>query len=55
MEARLMARLDAFQEAIMERVGVLDASISALTEIERSTNTTMSRTVRLLTIDGPNR
>jgi hypothetical protein len=54
MKARLMGRLNNAQEAIIERLRVLEASIAALSEVARSTNTTMSLIVSLLTNDGPN-
>jgi hypothetical protein len=54
MEATLMGGQNNAQEAIIERLRVLEAAIAALTEVARSTNTTMSRIVSLLTNDGPN-
>jgi hypothetical protein len=41
MEARLMARMNDAQEAIIERVRSCETSIAALTEVARSGNTTM--------------
>jgi CHASE3 domain sensor protein len=40
MEARITARIDAFQEAIVERVQGLETSLAALLEISRATNST---------------
>lgn len=48
MEARLMGRLNDAQEAIIERMRACEASIAALTEVARSTNTTMSVLANLM-------
>jgi len=39
MEGRLMSRITNAQEALIERLRATDATIAALTEVTRSTNT----------------
>jgi hypothetical protein len=55
MEARLMSRITGAQEALIERirtveasVGGLAASVAALTELARTTNTTLTLLVNLM-------
>jgi hypothetical protein len=59
MEARLMSRITGAQEALIERirtveasVGGLAASVAALTELARTTNTTLTLLVNLMTDVG---
>ena len=59
MEARLMSRITGAQEALIERirtveasVGGLAASVAALTELARATNTTLTLLVNLMTDVG---
>lgn len=48
MEGRLMARLNGAQEAIIERLRACETSIATLTEVARSTNTTMALIATML-------
>ena len=59
MEARLMSRITGAQEALIERirtveatVGGLAAAVAALTEIARTTNTMMGTLAGLMTDVG---
>jgi hypothetical protein len=49
MEARLMSRITGAQEALIERLRSCEASLAALTEVVRSTNTTMALIANLMT------
>jgi hypothetical protein len=53
MEARLMLRINDAQEKLIERMRLNEAAVSALTEVARGTNNTMSVLTTLLsTIAG---
>lgn len=52
MEARLMARIDALQEQMLDRFRGVDAALAAHTELMRSNNTLPTTMVATLTDHG---
>jgi hypothetical protein len=52
MEARLMSRITGAQEALIERIRGVEATVTALTELARSGNTTMALLVSLMSDVG---
>ena len=48
MEARLMARMNDYQEKLIERMRVTETSVSALTEVLHGTNNTLAAITALL-------